>query len=579
MRAFFCVAALCLHAGLAQAQEEKIVFPVPEATAEVSAGFYDSAYLAKYKVQHIGHDIPGPDGSKVLSPVDGIVILNKTDADDPMAAYLVIRSKVTGFEHVLGHIRSNLDVSTEVKPGTLVGYIVTAGSGPHLHYGINRLSVAGAINVPAGWGFGRGPATSTIQTAAALGWIDPGLSVRAATRADAPAEKQEWGPGLVSGVDAGYRPCGERAATDACLLELGFSVEAVAFSFAMDGDYSGSTTGVSFVELGSVDLAVAEYIGADVYSLPMLINGPAGIVRVEPSVELVSVFGDEASQKMLRRYPQAFADGMEIRSHRLLPDGTQRFTLVETVMDGCRACEILGAAVTFLDVGPSTGGIVVRTPVGLLIGDPQADVEMSAAIFRERPESLQVSLNALGYDAGMMDGYPGPKTRQALMEFQMDRCLTPTGQPDRDTAKILAAADGFGSVCAGSKLPDGISANTPLKSGVYVDDPGLCSRNEVPFETVHLQQRLINGPFTTWGYEGGCETVRTDIRNGVTQFRGRCSAENQTFDSRWRFDLLSDESFVDLDMLTAIPTDARPRTFSRCPDQSPLARIWAPAGN
>lgn len=204
MRAFFCVAALCLHAGLAQAQEEKIVFPVPEATAEVSAGFYDSAYLAKYKVQHIGHDIPGPDGSKVLSPVDGIVILNKTDADDPMAAYLVIRSKVTGFEHVLGHIRSNLDVSTEVKPGTLVGYIVTAGSGPHLHYGINRLSVAGAINVPAGWGFGRGPATSTIQTAAALGWIDPGLSVRAATRADAPAEKQEWGPGLVSGVDAGY---------------------------------------------------------------------------------------------------------------------------------------------------------------------------------------------------------------------------------------------------------------------------------------------------------------------------------------------------------------------------------------
>lgn len=579
MRVLLWVAVLCLQAGLAFAQDERIVFPVPEATADVSSGFYDSAYLARYKVQHLGHDIPGPDGGLVVSPVDGIVILNKTDVADPMAAYLVIRSKATGLEHVLAHIRSNLAVSSDIAPGAPVGQIVTAGSGPHLHYGINRLSVAGAMDVPAGWGFGRSPASSTVQDATALGWIDPGPSVRAAIRDDAVDESQDWGPGLASSVDAGYRPCGERAATEACLRGLGFSPEAIAFSHAMDGDYSGSTRGVTFFELGEVDLVIAEYIGADVYSLPVLVNGPVGFVRVEPSVDLFAGFGDETSQKMLRRYSQAFANGMNIRSHRLLSDGTQRFVLMETVVDGCRACDILGSAVTFLEVGPSTGGVLLRRPVGLLIGDPRDIVDMSVDVIRQRPENLQVSLNALGYDAGMMDGYPGPQTRQALMEFQAAHCLPLTGQPDLATARALLAADGFTEPCAGAVLPEGIGANTPLKAGVYVDDPGLCSRAEVPFASVHLQQRLINGPYMTWGYEGGCETLRTDIRNGVTQFRGRCSAENQTFDSRWRFDLLSDESFVDLDMLTAVPGDARPRRFSRCPEQSQLARTWMRSEN
>ncbi len=391
-------------------------------------------------------------------------------------------------------------------------------------------------------------------------------------------EASEWGASLVAGVEVGYYPCRAPAnETDACLRALGLSTEAISFSFESDGDYSGSSLGTEFRELGAVDLATRQFIGNTVYYIPVLLNGPLGFQEVPFTRDLQGTFRDGTSQQMLQRFPRASnIGGIDIRSHRRLPDGTQRFTVIETVNDGCRACEILGSAVSFLEIGPATGNRLVRRPIGLLLGDPTNAAEMTAAVIRSRPESLQVSLNALGYDAGEMDGFPGPQTRSALMEFQVEHCLTPTGQPDPATASALLRADGFEAPCAGARLPEGLDANIPLLSGIYVDDPALCSATSAPYETSHLHQRIVRGRSITWGHEGGCETRRTDIRDGVTLFRGTCSEGGQSNESRWRFDVQSNESFIDLDMPTAIPRRAAPRRFTKCPDNSTLRSTFAP---
>ncbi|MDA3877916.1 MAG: peptidoglycan-binding domain-containing protein [Halothiobacillus sp.] len=206
--------------------------------------------------------------------------------------------------------------------------------------------------------------------------------------------------------------------------------------------------------------------------------------------------------------------------------------------------------------------------------DSDASVETTVEELRQKPEILQRRLNHLGYDVGAIDGHPGPQTRQALMGFQVENCLPPTGQPDLATAIALIETNGLVAPCAGARFPVGIEANTPLKEGIYVDTPALCNVERVSFETAHLQQRIVRGSSITWGQEGGCQTHRTDIRDGVTLFRGTCHGGNASSESAWRFDVLSNEAFIDLDMPTAMPHDALPRRFTKCSDESTLRVTW-----
>jgi hypothetical protein len=475
MRRLVLILCFNLAAGDAVADDERIVFPVPGRESTVpSAVFFDELYVREQGVQHLGVDIPAPDGTIVVSPVDGLVVLNRTNVADPFSAYLVIQSEATGDEHVLAHIRSDLGTSTPVDAGTPVGSIVTAGTGPHLHYGINELSVTAAIDVADGWGFGRAPKPSTSEDALMRGWVDPLPLLNNSRPVDDVPASSEWGEGLVAGVDVGYMPCGDQRATDACLRRLGFSEQAIAFSFAMDQEYSGATVGLSFRELGSVDLAGAEFIGADVYSLPVLLNGSVGFHRVGQTNDLRSAFLDGTSQRMLRRFPNAFTDGMDVRSHRVLSDGTQRFVLIEGVVDGCRACDLIGSAVTFLEVGPATGGRLVYRPIGVLVGPREDTVDqMTADLFFRNSDSLQVWLNSLGYEAGPMDGQPGQQTRQALIEMQADYCLASTGRLDSATAETLLTADGFDRPCAGAATADSGVRTGPLISAPLTSDGEL----------------------------------------------------------------------------------------------------------
>jgi len=152
-----------------------VVLPIVGFTGEFSRGFYDPRYPSDYQpsAQHLGVDLPSPVGTIVVSPVPGQVVHNGTRASDPFNKYLVIRDSRSGLEHVLGHIDSTLEEGATVNAGDRVGTIVRAGTGPHLHWGVNRRGVLAAMDVHAGWGFGRAPVVSTPTDATARGWIDP----------------------------------------------------------------------------------------------------------------------------------------------------------------------------------------------------------------------------------------------------------------------------------------------------------------------------------------------------------------------------------------------------------------------
>ena len=55
-------------------------------------------------------------------------------------------------------------------------------------------------------------------------------------------------------------------------------------------------------------------------------------------------------------------------------------------------------------------------------------------------KELQEVLTALGYKPGRIDGKPGPKTREALKQFQKDAGLPATGVLDAETTHRLRAA-------------------------------------------------------------------------------------------------------------------------------------------
>ena len=68
---------------------------------------------------------------------------------------------------------------------------------------------------------------------------------------------------------------------------------------------------------------------------------------------------------------------------------------------------------------------------------------------------IQIILSAKGYDTGGNDGKAGPKTYEAVLQFQRDNGLTADGMVgDQTWAKLMAMGDGTGG-----------TAGLPLKQG------------------------------------------------------------------------------------------------------------------
>jgi hypothetical protein len=72
-------------------------------------------------------------------------------------------------------------------------------------------------------------------------------------------------------------------------------------------------------------------------------------------------------------------------------------------------------------------------------------------------ETLQKQLSSLGYDPGTIDGVMGPKTRAAIMRFQRDRRLLPSGSVGPATTAYLmpASVQEVGTYLSRSEIRNG----------------------------------------------------------------------------------------------------------------------------
>lgn len=111
-------------------------------------------------------------------------------------------------------------------------------------------------------------------------------------------------------------------------------------------------------------------------------------------------------------------------------------------------------------IGATTGavaGAVVGGPVGAVVGgvaggvighqgtdangrvtsSPSATSAAAPSMSDGSVRTAQAALEAQGYSPGAIDGQMGPNTRSALMKFQQDKGLTPSGTLDSATLAAL----------------------------------------------------------------------------------------------------------------------------------------------
>ena len=380
----------------------------------------------------------------------------------------------------------------------------------------------------------------------------PSVAVEAAPQPETTANGDIWGPDIVppNGFDIGSIDwsvdCSKNDARK-CLSERGLSPAAVDFNLAAFPDAPDGGIATEFRELGVVDWVNLSVIYSP-YEATLLANGKPDIINPELTRDIAAAFSDSASGSMLRRFPQATAIGGRIAGYRALPNGQQRFVFVETVFDGCHACDVLGAAVTFLDFS-TNGTLTVRQPIGLNLGEPGQDEELTADVLLKDPQALQTALNIRGYDAGSMDGVLGNKSRQALSDFQQEQCLSVTGELDLATANSLIFSDPLAAAsCTGSNAPTkvGSAISSPISDGTYINTsafggvPGLCAEATITDEAA---LRVIDGKLNF--YESSCQVLGnspTSQAGYVTLFL-QCSGEGQQWEMEKLFQVTSENTF------------------------------------
>lgn len=412
-------------------------------------------------------------------------------------------------------------------------------------------------------------------------------SPEAASKPAVSTTPSAWGPEVVvpENHPVWNRRYDRRQDQRSILAGLGVSERAVEFSAAYDPDYLGDAFASEFVDLGNVDLVrmrIGHVAGTSDRLRPSaLVNGSVGVMAVRgPGANLAAHFTDSASRKFLRRNPQAIGMYSGV-FHRKLPNGGQRFVVLTGLHQACRNCPSIGTAVQFIDFD-ANGQLLAERNIGLVDDSVAASFDESLSgsegmtgwertDFAANPKTLQYRLNMLGYDAGEMDGYPGPQTRQALMEFQVENCLLLSGQPKVETVAKLQKADGLTAECAASHLP-GLSANNPLVPGIYVSSPAWCEQEAIPYDVVFDVQRIIRPNFVIFGIEDGLEITRSDIVQGLTQLKGKFHVGNSSSPGTYLIDVISPSSFREM----AVGSQKGSTAFFKCANDSNLALAQAP---
>ncbi len=114
---------------------------------------------------------------------------------------------------------------------------------------------------------------------------------------------------------------------------------------------------------------------------------------------------------------------------------------------------ILGAlaATPALAQGMQQGNDSVDQPYQLQGQNQPQGASQHQAINRDSVRNLQQALNGKGYQIGQADGVLGPRTRQALRQFQKDQGIQANGQIDQQTLAAL----GVESTTQQAQTPEG----------------------------------------------------------------------------------------------------------------------------
>lgn len=126
--------------GVLNEGQYSLLWPVPSRL--ITAGFHDSDYYARFKMQHNAIDIGTPQGTPIKAPADAYVL--KVKFDGSSAYSYIMLDHGNGMVTVYGHV-SGVSVSTGqfVPVGSVIGSTGgTPGStgagwlttGPHLHF-------------------------------------------------------------------------------------------------------------------------------------------------------------------------------------------------------------------------------------------------------------------------------------------------------------------------------------------------------------------------------------------------------------------------------------------------------------
>jgi hypothetical protein len=286
-------------------------------------------------------------------------------------------------------------------------------------------------------------------------------------------EEQEWGSDILAPEGSDVCPSENRAA---CLLEAGYSEAAIQFDARL-GDLSPSYVRL-FLEVGAVDFVEAHHVsGRAVYRLA--VNGEPDIIHISGmDLHSPSAYSDALSYEVLASSPDPLPrSGSPHTSHRVLPDGGQRFVDSYYIVDGCMACDLLGIGIAQFDFDP-TGKLVASEVVGLM------DTRRRPPMRAPSPQALmtdsqliQFMLNVRGYDAGPMDGTFGRRSLAALTTFQAEQCLPATGTMDPQTADRLAEADLFmPAPCVGAAAETATALALADQEGAELSEAGTSCR-------------------------------------------------------------------------------------------------------
>ena len=149
-------------------------------------------------------------------------------------------------------------------------------------------------------------------------------------------------------VETGFDQCLQHSGLVSCMQDSGASQRAIQSAELMSAAMQSDVYIRSFDEWGKVDVAQVWYVDtmSPIRGTDVLVNGEPFYVHLgsytrtmEKAMATVSGF-NELSQP----YPNISLWYPHVVSHNTLSDGSQQFVVAAMMLNGCRACDVLGTA-------------------------------------------------------------------------------------------------------------------------------------------------------------------------------------------------------------------------------------------